>query len=48
MLISELGVVHGSNDQSTIKRKVTYPWYICYGPDHKNGDIADTHTHAEK
>ncbi|KAH8079676.1 hypothetical protein HD553DRAFT_129784 [Filobasidium floriforme] len=48
MRISRLGVVHGSTNKSTIKRKVTYLWYICYGPDHENGDIADTHTLAEQ
>jgi hypothetical protein len=48
MRSSQLGVVDGSTDKSTIERKVTYPWYICYGPDYENSDIANNHTHAEQ
>lgn len=48
MRISQLGVVHGSTDKSTIERKAAYPWYICYGPNYGNSDIADTHTHREQ
>lgn len=47
MRISHVGVIHGSTPNVTIRRRLILPWFMGFGPDYANSDVANTATWCE-